>query len=82
MVTLLKNRSGQTVVEYLLLTLFAGLTAVVVLRITGNFTKETVAMISGKLKNVVRNGEVSDGETSPGQQGHPSNDKRFKELHF
>lgn len=82
MVPLLKNEKGQTVVEYLLLTLAAAATALFILPEFGRFTVETIEDIRSRLGSVAKDGELSKSEKLPGQRGHPSNPERFKALHF
>lgn len=82
MVTLVKNKKGQTVVEYLLLSAAAAITGLIIIRQTGDFTKTTIEGIRGRLGNIVRNGELSDSEKAPDQKGHPARKERFKSLHF
>jgi len=82
MVRLIKNEKGQTVVEYLLLTGAAALTALFILPKFGEFTVSTINEIRDRLGSVVRNGELSQDTKEPGQKGHPGNEDRFKPLHF
>jgi hypothetical protein len=78
----LKNEKGQTVVEFLLLTLAAAATAFFILPEFGTFTVKTIEDIRSKLGSVAKDGELSETEKQPGQRGHPSNPERFKALHF
>ncbi|NBX77636.1 MAG: hypothetical protein EBQ92_13895 [Proteobacteria bacterium] len=78
----LKTEKGQTVVEFLLLTLAAAATALFILPEFGDFTVKTIEDIRSKLGSVAKDGELSETEKQPGQRGHPSNSDRFKALHF
>ncbi len=77
MVVLLKNRRGQTSVEWLMLMAAASLTAFVV--ISGpisNFTIGFVKEIRDFTQNIVLRGE-SDPKAPP-----PSDPKRFRPVHL
>jgi len=78
----LRNEKGQSVVEFLLLTLAAAATALFILPEFGTFTVNTIEDIRSKLGSVAKDGELSQTEKQPGQRGHPSNPERFKALHF
>ncbi|NDC23394.1 MAG: hypothetical protein EBZ49_04615 [Proteobacteria bacterium] len=82
MVPVLKNERGQSVVEYLLLTLAAAVTAFFILPEFGQFTVQTLEDIRERLGSVAKDGELSQSEKQPGQKGHPSDPERFKALHF
>lgn len=79
---LVKNQKGQTVVEYLLLTFAAAVTAFFILPEFGKFTVQTIDDIRGRLGSVAKDGELSQSEKQPGQKGHPSRPERFRALHF
>ncbi|NBW98823.1 hypothetical protein EBR03_04555 [bacterium] len=79
---LIKNQKGQTVVEYLLLTLAAAVTALFVLPRFGTFTVQTLNDIRERLGSVAKDGELSSSEKQPGQRGHPGDPDRFKPLHY
>lgn len=80
----LKDESGQTVVEYLLLMAAAFITSYIVM--TGpmsKFTSLMLATIRSSLANVVQNGELQPGQVlQPGQGGHPGDPARSKPLHL
>jgi hypothetical protein len=82
MVALLKNNKGQTVIEYVLLTSMAALTALFILPRFGEFTVATLDLIKSQLGSVTKDGEIGVGEKQPGEPGHPSAPARFKEMHF
>lgn len=84
MVRYLKNRKGQTSLEYLMLLSVAFISAYII--ITGplaTFTKLTLFRIRGGIQNTVRNGEWREGEVqAPGEKGHPGDPDRLKPVHF
>jgi len=82
MAILIKNRKGQTVVEYLLLTLAAAVTATFILPKFGEFAVDRVNDIRGRIGAIAKDGEMSETLKEPGQKGHPAHRDRFKPLHF
>lgn len=77
MVTLLKNRKGQTMVEWLLLTAAAATTAYFV--ITGpfaDFTSEFITKIKTYTNSIAMKGESAPNAVSPADR------KRFKPVHL
>jgi hypothetical protein len=77
MVTLLKNRSGQTMVEWLLLTAAAATTAYLI--ITGPFANFTADLI-GRISIITRSIAMK-GESAPNAAG-PTDKNRFKPIHL
>lgn len=79
----LKNRRGQTSLEYLLLLVAAFITTYIVT--TGkiaDFTRGTLFKIRSGLRNTVRNGEWKEGDvTLSGQKGHPGDPARHRPIH-
>lgn len=82
MVPMVMNNKGQTVVEYLLLTAMAALTAFLILPRFGQFTLNTINDIKSRLGSVAKDGELGPDIKQPGESGHPSAPARFKPLHF
>ncbi len=84
MVFLLRNRRGQTSLEYLMLLSVAFIASYII--ITGplsTFTRLTIATIRSGIQNTVRNGEWKEGEVvGPGEKGHPGDPARLKPVHF
>ncbi len=80
----MRNRKGQTTVEYLLLLAATFVTSYFV--VTGpmsTFTRQLLGTIRSALVNVVQNGELTPGEVlNPGQSGHPGDPARAKPVHF
>jgi hypothetical protein len=81
---MIRNRRGQTTVEYLLLLAATFVTSYFV--VTGpmsSFTRQLLTTIRSALVNVVQNGELTPGEVlSPGQSGHPGDPARARPVHF
>jgi len=77
-----QNEKGQTVIEYLLLTLAAAVTALFVLPQFGEFAVNTVNDIRERIGAISKDGEMSKDLKEPGQKGHPGHPERFKPLHF
>jgi len=82
MVITLKNKQGQTAIEFILLTAVAAFTAILILPQFGTFTVNTINDIKGRLGSVAKDGELSQDEKQPGQVGHPGHPNRLKPLHF
>lgn len=76
------NERGQTVIEYLLLTLAAAVTALFVLPQFGQFAVNTVNDIRERIGTIAKDGEMSKDLKEPGQKGHPAHPERLKPLHF
>lgn len=76
------NERGQTVIEYLLLTLAAAVTALFVLPQFGEFAVKTVNDIRERIGAIAKDGEMSTDLKEPGQKGHPAHPERLKPLHF
>jgi hypothetical protein len=77
MVLILKNRKGQTMVEWLLLTAAAATTAYLI--ITGpfaNFTADLISRISIVTRSIAMKGESAPNAIAP------SDTKRFKPIHL
>lgn len=80
---ILKNRKGQTTVEYLMLLGATFITAYFM--ITGpfaTFTSGMITQIKSVTGNIVRNGEMSGKGIEPGTAGHPAQPNRLKALHL
>lgn len=77
-----QNERGQTVVEYLLLTLAAAMTALFILPQFGDFAVKTVNEIRERLGGIAKDGEITSDLKQPGEKGHPGRTERFKPLHF
>jgi len=81
---LLKNRKGQTTLEYLLLLSAAFISGYIV--VTGPMNRAAeYAIVSFKssITSIVQNGENTPGEVAtPGSGNHPGNAKRYKALHL
>lgn len=79
MARILKNRRGQTSVEYLLLLALVFITAYIILtQPLATFTTQILNNIVAGMQNLIRNAELSSGSTTPGTPGSPG----FKALHL
>ena len=78
------GNKGQTSLEYLLLLSVTFIASYIM--ITGplaSFTKTMLLQVRATLGNVVRNGEMKEGEVAqPGEPGHPSDPKHLRPVHL
>ena len=77
MVTLLKNRRGQTMVEWLMLIVASFTTAYFIITVPfADFTRKFLKEIRTYTQNIVLKGE------SEPKAANPSDQKRFKPVHL
>lgn len=79
----LRDRRGQTVVEWLLLTAMVFIVAYVVMSgPMSTYTRIVLADMRSRLVGVIQNGDNTPGEVAlPGTNGHPLDDSHYKALH-
>lgn len=83
MVHPLKNRRGQTSLEYLLLLAVTFIAAYIMVRgPVGTFTKELFTHITSGIQNLITHAEWSSEQLDYGRPGHPTSTNRLKPLHL
>jgi len=83
LVRYLKNRKGQTSLEYLLLLTVAFITAYILIRGPfAVFARELLANILTGVQNVVSFAEWREEPLEPNDPEHPSNPARLKPQHL
>lgn len=79
----LRNRRGQTSVEYLMLMAMAFITAYIMVRgPVGLFTKVLFQNLQEGMQNVITHAEWSADDIQVGNKSHPSNKEHFKAIHL